>query len=156
MTGAAPNCLRPGCDIDRERLAKLLGMLGSCYDGEVVAAARQAERLRADAGLTWPEILVLAMPAIACSPVSAVMPTRTVGAGRACQRSPTGSGKPGKLSSAAFASSQRSDTWRSSPSVVPMDPKTEIDIDCCSIGRCSRSETEPLKRRGNLMLRGAT
>ena len=62
MTGATPNCRPPGCDIDRERLAKLLGMLGSCHDGEVVAAARQAERLRAEAGLTWPEILVPRLP----------------------------------------------------------------------------------------------
>jgi hypothetical protein len=32
-------------------------MLGSAYDGEVVAAARQAERIRCAADLTWPEIL---------------------------------------------------------------------------------------------------
>ena len=48
--------------LDRDRLAKLLGLLGSDHDGEVVAAARQAERLRADAGLTWPEILVPRLP----------------------------------------------------------------------------------------------
>src|SRR5947207_6671053 len=48
--------------LDRDRLAKLLGMMGSAHDGEVVAAARQAERLRADAGLTWPEILVPRLP----------------------------------------------------------------------------------------------
>ena len=44
--------------LDRDRFAKLLGMLSSRHDGEALAAARQAERLRADAGLTWPEILV--------------------------------------------------------------------------------------------------
>ena len=49
-------------DLDRERLAKLLGMMGSAHDGEVVAAARQAERLRADAGPTWPEILLPRLP----------------------------------------------------------------------------------------------
>ena len=48
--------------LDRDRLAKLLGMMGSTHDGEVVAAARQVERLRADAGLTWPEILVPRLP----------------------------------------------------------------------------------------------
>ena len=48
--------------LDRDRLAKLLGMMGSAHDGEVVAAARQVERLRADAGLTWPEILVPRLP----------------------------------------------------------------------------------------------
>ena len=48
--------------LDRDRLAKLLGMMGSTHDGEVVAAARQAERLRADAGLTWHEIVLAALP----------------------------------------------------------------------------------------------
>jgi hypothetical protein len=48
--------------LDRERLAKLLGLLGSEFDGEVAAAARQAERLRREAGLTWPEILTSAPP----------------------------------------------------------------------------------------------
>jgi hypothetical protein len=37
--------------LDRERLTKLLGMLGSEHDGEALAAARQAERLRAEAGV---------------------------------------------------------------------------------------------------------
>ena len=49
--------------LDRQRLAKLLGMMGSAHDGEVVAAARQAERLRADAGLTWHDIVLPALPA---------------------------------------------------------------------------------------------
>ena len=48
--------------LDRDRLAKLLGMMGSAHDGEVVAAARQAERLRADAGLTWHDIVLPALP----------------------------------------------------------------------------------------------
>src|SRR3954447_13797385 len=48
--------------IDRERLAKLLGLMGSAHDGEVVAAARQAERLRAEAGLTWQQIMVPTLP----------------------------------------------------------------------------------------------
>jgi hypothetical protein len=48
--------------LDRERLAKLLGLLGSDYDGEVVAAARQAERLRREAQATWFDILAPALP----------------------------------------------------------------------------------------------
>src|SRR5437868_14336476 len=48
--------------LDRDRLARVLGMLGSAHNGEVVAAARQAERLRADAGLTWREIVFAALP----------------------------------------------------------------------------------------------
>jgi hypothetical protein len=43
--------------MDRERLARLLGMLGSTHEGEVVNAARLAVRLIREAGLTWPEIL---------------------------------------------------------------------------------------------------
>src|SRR5947207_14282681 len=48
--------------LDRDRLVKLLGMMGSVHDGEVVAAARQAVRLRADAGLTWRDIVLPALP----------------------------------------------------------------------------------------------
>jgi len=44
--------------LDRDRLARVLGMLGSAHDGEIIAAARQAERLRADAGLTWTDIVI--------------------------------------------------------------------------------------------------
>ena len=43
--------------LDRERLVAVLGMLGSAHDGEILAAARQAERLRRGAGLTWHDIL---------------------------------------------------------------------------------------------------
>ena len=43
--------------IDRRRLAMVLGMLGSVHDSEVVAAARQAERLRRDAGVSWRDLL---------------------------------------------------------------------------------------------------
>jgi hypothetical protein len=48
--------------LDRERLARVLGMLGSEHDGEALAAARQAERLRAGAGLTWPDIVLAPSP----------------------------------------------------------------------------------------------
>jgi hypothetical protein len=51
--------------LDRDRLAKLLGMLGSDHDGEVVNAARAADRLVRRSGLRWPDI---AMPAAATRP----------------------------------------------------------------------------------------
>ena len=38
---------------ERDRLAKLLGMLGSDHDGEVLNAARLADRLVRDHGITW-------------------------------------------------------------------------------------------------------
>lgn len=41
----------------RERLAKILGMLGSEHDGEVLNAGRQAEAVRREAGLTWVQII---------------------------------------------------------------------------------------------------
>jgi hypothetical protein len=44
--------------IDRARLARVLGLLGSQHDGEALAAARMAERLRRTAGLTWADIVV--------------------------------------------------------------------------------------------------
>jgi hypothetical protein len=43
--------------LNRERLAKLLGMLGSEHDGEVVTAARHADALVRRAGLTWPDVV---------------------------------------------------------------------------------------------------
>ena len=48
--------------IDRDRLAKLLGMMGSAHDGEVVNAARAADRLVRDSGLRWPDIAMSAPP----------------------------------------------------------------------------------------------
>jgi hypothetical protein len=43
--------------VDRERLAMILGMLGSAHNGEVVNAARLAVRMLKEAGLSWPELL---------------------------------------------------------------------------------------------------
>lgn len=43
--------------LNRSRLAKLLGMLGSSHDGEILAAARAAEKYRREAGITWFQIL---------------------------------------------------------------------------------------------------
>jgi hypothetical protein len=43
--------------IDRAQLARILGMLGSAHDGEVLDAAKLATRLIGEAGATWPQIL---------------------------------------------------------------------------------------------------
>jgi hypothetical protein len=43
--------------IDLDRLGKLLGMLGSEHDGEVVNAGRMAAALIREAGMTWTEVL---------------------------------------------------------------------------------------------------
>jgi hypothetical protein len=46
-------------DAERQRLAAILGMLGSDHAGERAAAALQAEAFRRKHGLTWPELLAL-------------------------------------------------------------------------------------------------
>ncbi len=51
-----------GLDLDRDRLSKLLGLLGSAHDGEVAAAGRAAHRLLREAGLTWPDVLLTPPP----------------------------------------------------------------------------------------------
>jgi hypothetical protein len=43
--------------LDRDKLAKMLGMLGSRHDGEVTAAGRSAHTLLKEAGTTWTEVL---------------------------------------------------------------------------------------------------
>lgn len=43
--------------VDRERLCKLLGMLGSAHDGEIAAAGRADDALVRRAGLTWAAII---------------------------------------------------------------------------------------------------
>ena len=43
-----------------DRLAKLLGMVGSAHDGEALNAARLADRMVFDAGLTWASVLGIA------------------------------------------------------------------------------------------------
>jgi hypothetical protein len=48
--------------LDRIRLAKLLGMLGSSHDGEVVNAGRAADRLVREAGLRWPDVTQPTLP----------------------------------------------------------------------------------------------
>jgi hypothetical protein len=46
--------------LDRGRLARVLGRLGSSFDAEVVTAARMADDLVRSAGLTWPDVIGVA------------------------------------------------------------------------------------------------
>jgi hypothetical protein len=39
------------------KLAKLLGLIGSGFDGQALAAARKAEEIRRAAGLSWAQLL---------------------------------------------------------------------------------------------------
>jgi hypothetical protein len=50
--------------LDREKLARLPGMLGSAHDGEIAAAGRAADALVRQAGLTWPDVLEPQRPAL--------------------------------------------------------------------------------------------
>ena len=43
--------------IDRQRLIKLLGLLGSAHNGEIAAAGRLADALIRDAGITWADVI---------------------------------------------------------------------------------------------------
>lgn len=43
--------------LDKKRLVKVLGMLGSRHDGEALNAARNAHAMLAQAGMTWAELL---------------------------------------------------------------------------------------------------
>ena len=43
--------------IDRDRLTKLLGLLGSGHDGEIAAAGRMADALIRNAGVTWADVI---------------------------------------------------------------------------------------------------
>ena len=49
-------------EVDRDRLARLLGLLGSDFDGEVANAGRLADKLVRSAGLTWPDVIAPALP----------------------------------------------------------------------------------------------
>jgi hypothetical protein len=44
-------------DAPRDVLVKMLGMLGSAHDGEVLAAARAVEKQRLKLGLTWDQLI---------------------------------------------------------------------------------------------------
>lgn len=59
--------MRPLPPATRDRVVKVAGMLGSSHDGEVLAAARQLERLRQEVGVTWAELI---QPPPATQPVA--------------------------------------------------------------------------------------
>ena len=44
-------------DAKRTRLIQLLGMMGSAHDGEILTAAKMAQRLLGSEGVTWEEAL---------------------------------------------------------------------------------------------------
>jgi hypothetical protein len=44
------------------KLVKILGMLGSDYDGEIAAAGRRANAMVKRAGLTWDEVITSSAP----------------------------------------------------------------------------------------------
>ena len=48
---------RNGTALDRDRLRKLLALLGSDHDGEVLAAARRIDALIKAAGTDWPALI---------------------------------------------------------------------------------------------------
>jgi hypothetical protein len=54
---------------ERQRLARILGMLGSDQAGEQAAAAFQAEAFRKRHGLTWAQLLTLPPVEVAPEPV---------------------------------------------------------------------------------------
>jgi hypothetical protein len=45
-----------------DKLVKVLGMLGSAYDGEVAAAGRRVHSMLQAEGLTWDDVIVPAAP----------------------------------------------------------------------------------------------
>jgi hypothetical protein len=73
MSGAA--LLPPA---SRQRLVRFCGMLGSDHDGERANAARMADRLIREAGLTWEA--VIAVPAALHRPASQAQPQPDPGA----------------------------------------------------------------------------
>ena len=53
---------------ERQRLARILGMLGSDYAGERASAGLQAEAFRKRHGLTWEEMLSLPPETVEAAP----------------------------------------------------------------------------------------
>ena len=56
--GRLPDAIDPRQEL-RQRMAKILGMLGSEHAGEREAAAKLADALRRESGLTWDQLLGL-------------------------------------------------------------------------------------------------
>jgi len=43
--------------LDKRKLSRVLGMLGSAHDGEIAAAGRMADEMVRKAGLTWHDVI---------------------------------------------------------------------------------------------------
>jgi hypothetical protein len=54
-------------NVDCGQLSRILGMIGSAHDGEVVNAGRLATRVLKEAGLTWPQLLTPAEVAVSAA-----------------------------------------------------------------------------------------
>src|SRR5436305_11185773 len=50
-------------NLDRDRLVKLCGMLGSDHAGERANAAAAADRMMREAGMRWRDVILPALPA---------------------------------------------------------------------------------------------
>jgi hypothetical protein len=54
---------------NRERLVRVLAMLGSAYDGEILAAAMAAHRLVQQHGLAWADVIIGPAPIPQSDPI---------------------------------------------------------------------------------------
>jgi hypothetical protein len=69
-------------DIDRRRLARILGMLGSEHAGERASAALQAEAFRKRHAMTWGEMLARPAVEVVVEPVWTPPPEPPVASAR--------------------------------------------------------------------------
>jgi hypothetical protein len=56
-SGPIPSATTDQPTFDTDRLAKVLGMLGSVHPGGVIAAGRAAHKLISDTGLRWQDLI---------------------------------------------------------------------------------------------------
>ena len=81
MRTADPARLR---DDVRDRLARLLGMVGSDHDGEALNAARLADRLVREHGVTWHDVLAVSSLTVGHDDVLLAWPERWQAAAALC------------------------------------------------------------------------
>lgn len=75
-------------DVDRAKLTRLLGMLGSTFDAEVANAGRLADKLVRSAGLTWPDVIAPALPSLNHEPTADPLRGDWRGMAATCTRFP--------------------------------------------------------------------